>query len=535
MRLTPRPWQEEDIQAFVRAAEQGEGYVLNGSTMGTGKTLFGVECGIRTGASRVLVIAPLNTFDGWVRTIRNQDPDAEVFVLGPGGGQSKEALNWWHRVHCKHSGWYLVGWEAFRGMPDAEERRKRRELKALYKSLGMPAPPAQINKHWGFSGQWDLVIADEVHRAANHRSTTAKTLGTLDARMRIAMSGTPAGNKVEGYFSSLRWLWPERYPHFWPWVMEHCHTELDPYAGRRVLGEKKAGSIAAGIPLYVRRTTEEVMKDLPKRIVRRVEVPLKGGVQRQVYDDLEKQAFAWLEDKPLNTPVPIVQSLRMRQVALGVPVMVEEERKVTGWMHRASRTVLKEHELPAWRRANPDAVLEQVVTGTEVVDVVTFDKDAKSNKIDALMDILADIPEDEPVLILTHSARFTVPVVHQLNMRNIGPAVGWTGTTSSKGRKAIMRDFGRPGGPRFIVAGIAAIGEGVDGLQHVCSHEIWLSQHDNNLLNEQAAARLTRGGQKRPVQAWYIESKGTVDTQVYVRLAGNARQMRAAYRKENPR
>src|SRR5690606_35233207 len=112
-----------------------------------------------------------------------------------------------------------------------------------------------------FSGSWDLVIADEVHRAANHKSATAKTLKTVESRMRIAMSGTPAGNRVEGFFSVLQWLWPEQYPHFWPWVMEHCHTELDEYAGRRVLGEKKQGSIVESIPLYLRRTAEEVMKD----------------------------------------------------------------------------------------------------------------------------------------------------------------------------------------------------------------------------------------------------------------------------------
>lgn len=533
--LKPYPWQEDDIRAFTRAAEKGEGIVLNGSGMGTGKTLFGVECARRTGAGRVLIVAPLNTFDGWKRTITAQVPDAEVWVFPPGGNRAPGAEQWWQQVMDHKPGWYLIGWEALRGMPDKDERARRRAQKELHKALGMAAPSTAINKHWGFSGTWDLVIADEVHRAANHKSTTAKTLKTVPSRMRIAMSGTPAGNKVEGFFSVLQWLWPERYPHFWPWVMEHCHTELDEYAGRRVLGEKKQGTITASIPLYLRRTAEEVMKDLPKRIVRRVEVPLKGGVQRRVYDDLEKQAFAWLEDKPLNTPVPIVQSLRMRQVALGVPVITEEERPVHGYLHRESGRVLSAEEAAQFRRSHADVKLERVQTGTEMVDVVSFDKDAKSNKIDAMMDILTDIPEDEPVLILTHSAKFAVPVVHQLNMRNIGPAVAWTGDTSSKGRKAIMRDFGRPGGPRFIVAGIAAIGEGVDGLQHVCAHEIWLSQHDNNLLNAQAAARLTRGGQKRPVQAWYIESKGTVDTRVYVRLAGNARQMRAAYRKENPR
>ena len=145
----------------------------------------------------------------------------------------------------------------------------------------------------------------------------------------------------------------------------------------------------------------------------------------------------------MHTPIPITMSMRLRQIALGVP------------------------------RVNP--IEEWDEDGNQKI-LVDFAKDTKSNKIDVLKDIVEDIPSDEPVLILTHSARFVVPVVYQLNKMRAGLAVAWTGDTSQAGRQAIMKDFGKRGGPRFIVAGIAAIGEGVDGLQKRCHHEIWLSQ-----------------------------------------------------------
>ena len=64
---------------------------------------------------------------------------------------------------------------------------------------------------------------------------------------------------------------------------------------------------------------------------------------------------------------------------------------------------------------------------------------------------------------------------------------------------------------RFIVAVISAIGEGTDGLQERCSTVIWLSRDDNRLLNEQAAGRLDRQGQKQSVLSFDIIAEDTYD------------------------
>lgn len=499
MRLTPRPYQLKNIQQIIQPDNPA---TLHAGEMGTGKTLDASETIRCLGLSRVLIIAPLNTHDGWLSTLKGQMPDAEVFIHPPGGKGSKESKKWWGLVNKHAPGFYIIGWEAFRGSPTLEARQAHKAQTELHRQLGMALPERNVNQSWRPYGTWDLVIADEVHRACNRKAITSKTLWTLNADRKLAMSGTPAGNSIGGYWAVLHWLWPEKYPYYWPWVTKFCESEPDEYSGRKIVGEKSPGGVVGDIPSYVRVTTAEVISDLPKVIERTVKVQMKGGAQDRAYKELENQAFTWLEGQPLHTPLPVTQSMRLRQVALGVPTI-----KDTGEVDE---------------EGNPKIL-------------VTFKEDAKSNKIDALKDIITDIPEDKPVLILTHSARFVVPVVHQLNRMRVGLAVGWTGSTSQNGRARIKADFGREGGPRFIVAGIAAIGEGVDGLQHRCHHEVWLSQHDNNLLNQQAAARVHRPGQKHPVQRWYIQSVGTVDVKVYRKLEGNASQMRAAYRKENPR
>lgn len=494
-----RPYQAQDLKVVANGYQ---GKALVGWEMGTCKTLLGVELCKTVQARRVLIVAPLNTHDTWRETIKSQIPDAAVWVKPAGSSNTAVGRDWDARVMGQEPGFYIIGWEAFRGSPSPDQRIKRKEIEKYHRTVGLPLPEKEINRVWYPSGEWDVVIADEVHRASNRKSTTWKTLNTVVAKRKLALSGTPAGNKIEGFWSILHWLWPQEHKYFWPWVQKYCLTEYDTHAGRKVVGEMEEGAIVRSIPTYVRRTTAEVIKDLPKVIERHVSVNLKGGTQKKAYEQLEEEAFTWLEDQPLHTPIPITMSMRLRQIALGVP------------------------------RVSPTG--EEDEDGNQKM-VVDFPKEAKSNKIDALKDILTDIPEDETVLILTHSAVFTVPLVYQLNKMKAGLAVAWTGDTSQAGRRAILRDFGKKGGPRFIVAGIAAIGEGVDGLQHRCHHEIWVSQHDNNLLNQQASARLHRSGQKHPVQRWFIQSKGTVDTKVYVRLAGNAKQMKAAYKKDNPR
>lgn len=71
---------------------------------------------------------------------------------------------------------------------------------------------------------------------------------------------------------------------------------------------------------------------------------------------------------------------------------------------------------------------------------------------------------------------------------------------------------------RVLVAGIAAIGEGTDGLQHKCHNMVWLSKHPDAKLNTQAAWRLDRPGQTESVNVWNIYAKDTKDEESLERL-----------------
>lgn len=475
---------QQDSLAILNMGVAG----LDASEMGTGKTLVAVEW-VRgrqfTGPPRVLVIAPINTHYGWVSTFREQFPSLanatnanSIRVVGT----FKKDPEGWEAMLSKSPGVFVVGWEAMRGQIIYEKDEDGNKTDVVKENR---TPP------WHLTGTWDVVIADECHRGANRRSQTHRVLKTIKAKNKLALSGTPAGNKPEGLWATLNWLWPKKYPYFWPWANTVLDVVPDPFAGRKIVGEKRPGSIWDSIPVVVRHRLQDVADKLPPVVERTVMVDM-APQQRRIYKRFEEEAFAWLDEHPVATPLPVTQRIRLRQVALGKPSAIENE----------------------------DGKVE-----------VYFSPTATSPKINALIDIMEDIPPQEPVLVLTHSRRVIPAVIHQVNKKfGQGTAVEWSGNVPPAKRQELIEQFGRT--HRVIVAVISAIGEGTDGLQYVCAYEVWLSQDENNLLNTQAAKRLPRTGQTRPVQRWYIHSNETIDVLVYERLQTNARVMARTYRDE---
>jgi hypothetical protein len=182
----------------------------------------------------------------------------------------------------------------------------------------------------------------------------------------------------------------------------------------------------------------------------------------------------WLDDGEsfVSTSVKLVENLRLRQILLGVPTMVDNE--------------------------------------------VTFKDNAGSTKIDALIEVLqTDEFKGQTFLVLTHSARFVPTVVAKLAKKGI-KAKGFTGETPQADRRGLIDDLGET--YQVMVAGIAAIGTGTDGLQHKCHNLFWLSKHPEWLLNKQASFRLDRPGQTEPINQWYTYVPETVDEDSLERL-----------------
>jgi len=121
---------------------------------------------------------------------------------------------------------------------------------------------------------------------------------------------------------------------------------------------------------------------------------------------------------------------------------------------------------------------------------------------------LGSTVKGESALILTDSKKFANVICSR-----IPDALPWHGDVSQTVREQHKEKF-LSGEAKYLVAVIAAIAEGVDGLQHATRNIVWVSRSDNRILNEQAMKRVHRNGQKKQVQSFEIVALETYDSGV---------------------
>lgn len=462
-RLTPRPEQLAAIEALLA----DKSHLCRGQ-VGSGKTLIGVEAVLRSHAKITIVICPVNTFTGWRKTFVRQSKGKVTPRVIDGTKAGKLAFE---SLVSREPGVFLLSWERFR----------------MYDWGNMPL---------------DFVVLDEVHRQQNRNSTTHKSiLTTRHAAYKLALSATPWGNRIEGAWATLRWLWwgdEEVAPKsFWRWVTNHLRTEPDQYQGKKIMGERVQGTVWASVPS--KSFFPSPYQEQP--IIHEIECEMTP-FQRKVYDRFEKEAIVWLEDRPLVADLPSVMRIRLREICLAVPSIKE------GWV----------------RKQDPETGEWEKVWG----EIVYFEEDAKSSKADAIIDKLNDLfaAEPYPVLIFTHSRKFATMLTKRLQTKKFRAEqfIGGMGDTE---RQAKMNGFGTEFD--VMVATIAAIGTGTDGLQDVCWTEFWVSLDDDRVLNEQGLGRVARAGQTRTVQRYTFLAANSVEVVQRGKLTADAEQLNASF------
>nr|DAV97365.1 MAG TPA: Recombination ATPase helicase [Caudoviricetes sp.] len=473
-----RDYQAAAVEQVAAAGGTG----LLALALGAGKTLTALACAERSlkeegrepEGARVLIVAPLHTIDGWRRHVE-EVWGLELRECAAKGADRKanlEAL--WDRQEC---GVFFIGWS----LMTARNKHKKKDNRTG-KMVSAPDTHA-------FGGTlFDVVIADEVHRACNPRSLNSKVLCRIRARRRLALSATPAGNLPVNIFGALHFLWPVRYTSFTRFADFFFKSQFNPYSDTgygKLYGEEKwPGRVRATTPCWVSVTREQALPELADVDIRRVAATMTRD-QKRIYKQWRDKAIAWLDDHPVAVNLPVVLDTRLQQVTLAQPIVTE-------------------HAL-------------QTREGG-VKEVVTFDKDSKSGKIDALLDILRDLG-DERVIVFTHSRKFLVPL--RWRLEKAGYRVEQVSGDDHEGWRTFRDDHG----VQILLAVVSAIAEGVDGLQTDCHTEIWLSRDSSLVINEQAQGRLHRSGQERGVVRYLVQCPGTIDDTVVGRLAERHRAL----------
>jgi SNF2 family DNA or RNA helicase len=251
----PFPYQVRGI-AFLMPRHAA----LLADEMGLGKTvqvIVALRLLFYTGLiRRALVVCPKPLVINWSRELRTWAPDVPFEVVG-GDTDARRAT--WRVSNCPLK---LVNYELL--TRDADEATDE-------------------------AVRFDVVVLDEAQRIKTRESKTAQVVRRLRRERSWAMTGTPIENRTDDLVNIFAFVDPERIP---------------PEAPAKMLPSLTCDCI-------LRRTKEEVVSDMPPRIVRDAYLELTPA-QREAYDLAEKEGVIHLNALGDTITVQHVFELVMR-------------------------------------------------------------------------------------------------------------------------------------------------------------------------------------------------------------------------------
>ena len=227
-------------QSFGGKFALTQGRVIIGDEMGLGKTLQAISAIAHrniAGATRFLVVCPASVVTNWIREV---DSRSELPIVKIHGDDHKNALQQWISV----SGIGITTYDTLKSFELSEQ-----EISAL---------------------NVDTVIVDEAHYIKNISTGRTRTIQKwLDrAPNVIFLTGTPLENRVDEFIALASLL----------------DSKMGNELNRVALSAGPESFRKTVAPIYLRRNTEEVLKELPE-LIEVIEYCTWEGVNKQTYID----------------------------------------------------------------------------------------------------------------------------------------------------------------------------------------------------------------------------------------------------------
>jgi SNF2 family DNA or RNA helicase len=315
----------------------------------------------------------------------------------------------------------------------------------------------------------DLIILDEAQRIRNWTTATARTIKQLKSRYAFVLTGTPLENKLEELFSVVEFIDGRRLGPAFRFVHEHRMEDengrLTGYRGLDRIHDQLA-------PILLRRTRQEVLRDLPQRTDQILHVSLtpqqaepyweQNDILASLMRKWERQK--WLSEIDLRRIMCCLQNMRML----------------------CNSTFL-------------------------------FDKQTNhSPKLAEFREIIREltIEENRKVVVFSEYERMTHLAGKELEKLGIG-FVSLHGGVPSKNRGALMQKFRSDAECRvFLSTDAGGVGLNLQSASAVINFEPpW-----NPARLEQRIGRVHRLGQAHPVHVVHLLTKDSIEERVWETL-----------------
>ena len=175
--------------------------------------------------------------------------------------------------------------------------------------------------------RFDYVILDEAQAIKNAASESAKATRLLQGEHRLALSGTPVQNHLGELWSLFEFLNPG--------MLGTARAFQATGAVAKVVDEQTRQLLSRALrPFILRRTKQQVARDLPQRLEQTIHCEL-DATQRKLYDELREHyrtsLLTRIAKEGMNkAKIQILEALlRLRQAACH-PALIDKSKSATG-------------------------------------------------------------------------------------------------------------------------------------------------------------------------------------------------------------
>ena len=298
---------------------------------------------------------------------------------------------------------------------------------------------------------WNGVVLDEAQAVKNEASKRAKAVRRLKAKFRVAATGTPVENRLTELWSISEFLNPG------------LLGSVGDFARRFTVDGRATPALKRLVsPLIMRRVKRDVLEDLPEKTEITVPVIL-GDDERAGYETCRRLALETLAEGGAENRISILAELtRLRRYC-----------------------------------CHPSLVLG--------------DTAKESAKMDALLELLSGLRENRHRALVFSQFTDYLAIV-----RKAIDSQGWShlyldGQTPASERARLVDSFQRGDGDFFLIS-LKAGGMGLN--LTAANYVLLLDPWWNPAVENQAADRVHRIGQKNPVTVYRLIASDTVEERV---------------------
>jgi SNF2 family DNA or RNA helicase len=306
--LNLRGFQQAGVEWMNHAGD-----VVLGDGLGAGKTVQTVVALETQGWKTGVVVCPLSVVKAWVEHFDTWTNLKAVSIASPMTPTKRRAVL--AQLAAGEINVVVMNWDlakahtSIAAYPSVALTDKEREPKEL--------------DHIAL----DFVVADEAHKMREPKNVMTRALWKMGdgAKRRIALTGTPIGNRLDELWAIMRFVAPNEWPTKSKWVDRFCETSFSRW------GALEVGNLRADRQEEFYKVWHTRYRAMPKEVVLRDLPPVRGGIddpagpvirwcrmtpkQAKAYKEIRDNSVADLDGQALMALTPLARLTRLLQLA----------------------------------------------------------------------------------------------------------------------------------------------------------------------------------------------------------------------------